>query len=625
MSLSVWESKISASSVATSSNKLQYLSTDSKGNLYYQLRNPLEKGRSTIVKNGKDLLPKEISIGTKAHEYGGISYLIFEDKVIFSNAKDQGLYLIEEGNIVPIIQNKNMRYADGDYDSKRGNFYYIREDKENEKSSLVLIDPISRTEKVLLEDHDFFASPRVSKDGKMLAFIAWDHPNMPWDSSLLYLYKIDDSGALIDGKKIAGSKNSSALEPRWGEEGVLFFIDDRTGFWNIYSFKDENIEPINEVEAEFGYPPWVFGIKTYGVTDKNAVVATYIKEQKHLLGIYRENKFEEIPTDYDSFDDLLVINNTLYFIGGSSYKPSELVKMNLNTYQKEVILTIGTPLNEEYVSLPESMIFPGKDGEKVYGYFYFPKNPHHKAEKPPVIVRAHGGPTAKAMPMLNAEVQYWTSRGFAVADVNYRGSSGFGRAYREKLDKKWGIIDVEDCISFVDYLSTQGRIDFKRAIIKGRSSGGFTALSALIYSDVFAVGSVSYGIGNLEGMACDTHRFEKHYCDRLIASYPENRDEYVNRSPITYPEKLKTPLVLFHGKKDKVVPIEQSNQIHQILLRNKIPVTYVTFDDEGHGFRSAETICKTLQIELCFFAKILELTFNEKVEPITIENFKESI
>ena len=335
---------------------------------------------------------------------------------------------------------------------------------------------------------------------------------------------------------------------------------------------------------------------------------------------------EEIKTDYVSFDDLVVSKNILYFIGGSVNKPSELVKMDLDTFKTEVLFkTTASPINPSYLSEPEDLCFSGNDGEKVYGYFYPPKNPNYKADKPPVIVRVHGGPTAKAMPTLNSEVHYWTSRGFAIADVNYRGSSGFGRAYREKLFKKWGILDVEDCIACIHDLSAKGKIDPKRAIIKGRSSGGFSVLSAVMNSDTFAVGSSYYGIGDLEAMVKETHRFEKHYFDRLIAPFPEEKEEYTKRSPVSHPKKLNTPLVLFHGKEDRVVALDQSEKIYQILLENKVPVIFTCFEGEGHGFRRAETICKALEIELNFFAKVLELSLHQDACKIQIKNFEERI
>jgi len=621
---SVWQSVVSAESVASNSIKLQYLSVDLRGNLYYQVRKPSEKGRTSILKEGRDLLPKEISIGTRVHEYGGVSYLVFEDKVIFSKGDDQGLYLLDKGEISLVVQNSSMRYADGDYDRLHKHLYFVREDKSACKSSIVCIDPILKTEEIAIEGHSFYASPRVSKDGKFLAFIAWDDPNMPWDSSYLYLYKINDDGSLSDGIKIAGDKNISCLEPKWSENNTLFFIDDRTGYWNIYCYRDDKMTSVCELEAEFGYPQWVFGLKTYAVTEKNEIIATYVKDQKHCLSLFREGKLEEIKTNYVSFDDLVIFKDTLYFVGGLVDSSPELVKMDLDTFKTEILFkTSENTIDPDYLSTPEELAFLGEDGEKVYGYFYSPKNPNYQADKPPVILRIHGGPTAKAMPLLNLEVQYWTSRGFAFADVNYRGSSGFGRAYREKLFGKWGQLDVKDAISCIKHLSTMGKIDPAKAIIKGRSSGGFSVFSAIMNSDTFAIGSSYYGIGDLEAMAKDTHRFEKHYFDRLIAPYPKEKEEYIKRSPVSHAEKLRTPLVLFHGKEDRVVPIDQTEKIYQILLEDKVPVSFTSFEGEGHGFRKGETICRALQIELYFFAKLLNLTLNEKMDASQIDNLQE--
>lgn len=629
---SVWPSKITAASLTTHTISMQYLTADQEKNLYWQEKRPTEKGRTTICKEGRDLLPKDISIRTKVHEYGGVAYLVSGEKIYFSNAKDQRLYKLEEGQISPVTGEPSMSYADGSYHKQKELLYYVREEsiENNEpKNTLVVIDPKTGKEKVIHNEHDFYAAPRVSFDGQSLAFIAWDHPNMPWDSSYLYIATIGEDGSFIDCKKIAGDKRISCIEPRWSKEGALYFLDDRTGYWNLYCFDGNAIQPVCELEAELGYPQWVFGIKTYALTDNGDIYFLYVEKGgqkfgKIVRGVLEQISFDKIDPSLIWIDDLTIEGETLYFIAGFTNKSAELLKLDLQTFKIDTLKKASKDaLDPSYISRAQSLSFPSKDGSIVYGLFYSPTHPKYFSEKPPLIVRVHGGPTAIATPKLNSEVQYWTSRGFAVVDVNYRGSCGFGREYREKLLGGWGKVDVEDCQACVDHLISEGIVDKDKIIIKGRSSGGYTALAALTFTESFSVAASYYGIGDLIAMTEETHKFEKYYLDGLIGPFPEKKDLYEKRSPINFPDQLKKPIILFHGQEDKVVSCTQSEKIFKALLENGVPSAYLLFEKEGHGFRDADTMTQALEAELYFYTKIFGLSIEENLKQIPIVNFKE--
>lgn len=633
LSYGSWKSPITPDFIIKESVDLSFIYVDQ--NIYWLEKRPSEKGRSVVVKKEKgkkpqDLFSLEFNARTRVHEYGGICYLVDGKIIYFSNDKDQQLYKIEDGAPTAITDNRNMRFADGTIDPLRGYLYYVREehflDKEA-KNTLVLIDPTTKTNGIIIASgFDFYAAPRVSPDGKFLAYICWNHPHMPWDESYLFIHPIKKDGSLEKGVKIAGGKNESIREPRWALNGVLYFIWDKSGFANIYTY-DKKIEPVLLIEAEFGLPHWIFGQRTYdfvGSKENFFIVCTYILKGKHHLSTIKDGVLKEIKSPFITFDDLFIKEDVLYFIGGSFYEPSCLVALDLQSEKFQIIRkSSDEELDRRYIAAAELIEFQTEGQKNCYAYYYPPKNDDCRAingEKPPLIVRSHGGPTSKASVKFNIEIQFFTSRGFAFVDVNYGGSSGFGREYQDRLKGKWGIVDVQDCVHVVNYLTNHKNIDKDKVIIRGRSAGGYTTLCALTFTDVFSAGASYYGICDLEALLKDTHKFESKYLENLIGPYPLEKQIYIQRSPIHYVQNLKCPVILLHGKEDKVVPVSQAEKMYNALLKKKIPVAMLLFEKEQHGFRDGENIKKALCAELYFYGKIFDFKSHEKLDEIPIIN-----
>lgn len=630
-----WKSPITADAIASGAVGLDQVQVDD-ADIYWIEARSAEGGRHVVVRrtpDGRtvDLTPPPFNARTRVHEYGGGAYVVRGGTVFFSNFSDQRLYRQDPGaDPRPITPAAAHRYADGFVDHRRGRLICVREDHSaaggeavNALSSVPLDGGGVR---VLVSGHDFFSSPRLSPDGARLAWMAWDHPNMPWDGTELWVADITSDGSLGRATRVAGGVAESIFQPEWSPDGVLHFISDRTGWWNLYRWRGAGIEPLCPMEAEFGGPQWLFGLSTYGFASTGRLLCAHKARGTWRLADLDPSKgaFDPFDLPYTQVWSVHCQREWGVCAAGGPAEPASVIRIDLRSRRPEVLRrSIAASPDPAYLSGPDAIEFPTEQGVTAHAFFYAPRNRDYTAppgERPPLMVRSHGGPTGAVGAMLNLEIQFWTSRGYAVLDVNYGGSTGYGRAYRERLNGRWGIVDVDDCVNGARYLARQGLVDPRRLIIQGGSAGGYTTLCALTFRDVFTVGASYYGIGDLEAMRRDTHKFESRYLDRLIGPYPERRDLFRERSPIHFVDRLSCPMILLQGLEDKVVPPKQSEMMFEAVKRKGLPVAYLAFEGEQHGFRRAETIKRALEAELYFYSRVFGLTAADPIEPVHIEN-----
>lgn len=620
-----WDSPITSSMIVESAIRLGDIILDDEDVYWNEIR-PEEKGRSVIVrwKGGQcqDVLSEPYNARTRVHEYGGYAFTVRHNKLYFSNFNDQGFYCSShDGDIQPLVVEKGKRFANPIFDDKQEVIYAIEEEHRSEHDVVNRLVKIGKDVEVVHEGHDFYSMPALHPNGTHLAFLSWDHPKMPWDGTTLYVGRLSDEGLLVDIKAVAGGENESIFQPMWSKDGTLYYVSDRSGWWNIYQ---ENGECQCPMEGEFGQPLWVFGMENYGFLEDGRIATVYTVKGTDYLGIIdpKSKSLEKVDLPFTSYGSFKVAGNHLYFTAASPNEMRVLAKYDTDSKALEIIRkSKELSVDAGYLSLPETVEFPTENSQTAYGFFYPPKNKDFEGtDVPPLIVKSHGGPSARIAPILNLEIQYWTSRGFGVLDVNYGGSTGYGREYRERLRKNWGVVDVNDCINGALFLAKTGRVDRNRMAIKGGSAGGYTTLAALTFRDVFKAGASYYGVTDLEALAADTHKFEARYLDGLIGPYPQEKKRYTALSPIHHTDKLSCPVILLQGAEDKVVPPAQAEMMFNALSKKKIPVAYVLFEGEQHGFRMAENIKKALDYELYFYGKIFEFTPSDDLEPITIHN-----
>jgi dipeptidyl aminopeptidase/acylaminoacyl peptidase len=600
---------------------------------------PTEGGRSVIVKRDatgvlSDLTPLPFNARTRVHEYGGGDYTVRDGAVYFSNFSDQRLYL-RRGKAAPdaITPAADVRYADAVIDQARGRLICVREDhtaaNREAVNTLVCVkrEGNETPGEVLVSGNDFYSSPRVSPDGSRLAWLTWNHPNMPWDGCELWVGTFGEDGSIVKSERIAGGREESIFQPEWSPDSVLYFVSDQSGWWNLHRMNsDGSVEPLREMQAEFGMPQWGFGMSTYACESAERIVCAYIENGISQLALLdtRTKAFEPIVSPYTDLRFVRASPGFAVMRAGSPTEAAAIVRLDLETRTFEVLRRSSTlEIEAAYLSTPRAVEFPTEDGRTAHGFFYPPKNRDYSApdgERPPLLVESHGGPTAAAATALSLGIQYWTSRGIAVLDVNYGGSTGFGRAYRERLKDKWGMIDVDDCANGARYLVGQGEVDGNRLMITGGSAGGYTTLCALTFRDTFNAGASHYGVSDAEALAKETHKFESRYLDGLMGPYPERRDIYVARSPINFTERLSCPVIFFQGLEDKVVPPNQAETMVEALRAKGIPVAYLPFEGEQHGFRQARNIKRALDGELYFYSRVFGFELAEPVEPVQIDN-----
>jgi len=617
-----WPSPIAASDLARSSVTLTYVRA-LNGVPYWLESRPDEQGRYVIVTPAADggiteLTPTGFNARTRVHEYGGVPYTLQRGVIYFSNFADQRLYVQREGLPPAALTPEGNRYADCELDASGTLLFCVREDHTcagEPKNAIVAVPTAGGSAgTVLFGESDFVAYPRVSADGKRLAWIAWNHPDMPWDATRLYVADLVN-GRLENIAWIAGGQSESVLEPAWDTDGMLYFVSDRSDWWNLYRWTGKQIEPVLTLEAEVAGPLWVLGQTNYALTGDGRAVLRYGVKAQDKLGVLdlRSRKLHTLDVPFTSLSSITLLSrDTAVAIAASPEQEPAVVSFDLRDGRYKGLRAPGQlRVEAASISRPEPIEFPTDGGHVGHAFFYPPLNARCRApadERPPLIVKAHGGPTSHSRSELSLAIQFWTSRGFAFLDVNYRGSSGFGRAYREQLAGQWGIADVADVVAAVKYLAAQGRMDIERVAIRGNSAGGFTVLAALAFHDVFKAGANYYGVSDLEPLAHDTHKFESRYLDRLVAPLPEGRALYEARAPIRHLERFRAPLITFQGAQDKVVPPDQSRAIVSALRNRGVPVAYIEFEDEQHGFRRAESIVRSLEAELAFYGAVFGFT-----------------
>ena len=633
-----WRSPITADLLVEKVVRLGQVSV-AAGTVWWVEGRPAEGGRQQLVRGlgGRrvDVLPDGFGARTLVHEYGGRSYAVADDgTVLFSNFADQRLYRLSGRGPEAITADPpapmSVRFADPVVSPDGAWIVCVRERHLGPSAIDVINDVVAIATDgtgeplVLADGHDFFSSPRFSPDGASLCWLSWDHPNMPWDGTALAVASFADGRLVGPAAVVAGGPSESVSQPRWSPDGELHYASDRTGWWNLY---DVAGHPLCRREAEFSGPDWAFGQSTYAFLPDGRIATVFGERNVDRLAVLPAGGGEPDVADvpFTSMASLQADGSGgVVCIAASPTAAPAVVHISLDDGGVEVLqASRGAAVDEGYLSAPEAVEFPTEGGLTAHAFFYPPRNRDFagpEGERPPLIVMSHGGPTGATSSVLDLGLQYWTSRGFAVVDVNYGGSTGYGRAYRERLQGTWGIVDVDDCVNAARWLASVGRVDGDRMVIRGGSAGGYTTLAALTFRDVFAAGASHFGVADAEALAKDTHKFESRYLDGLIGPYPAARDVYVERSPIHHTDRLDRPMILFQGLEDKVVPPEQAEMMAEALRSKGIPFAYVAFEGEQHGFRAAATIKRVAEAELWFYGRVLGFGPGDEIEPVKLEN-----
>ena len=628
-----WESPITAKMLVGGAKRLGEIVVDGD-DVWWSESRPEESGRNVLVKNGVDQLHESIDVRTLTHEYGGAAWQVRDGLLVYSNYADQRLYLLDlKGETTPLTPEpsipKGDRYADGCITNDGYWYVCVRERhslKKVEASNEIIAVALDGSQQVvvLVSGLDFVSSPRLSPKGNQIAWVQWDHPQMPWDETKLYVASLQ--GMSISEPKCVLPGSESFFQPSWSENGVLHVVSDRNGWWNLYRInqgdKKFSMELLIDEEAEIGLPQWVFGQSRYAFVGKEI---WFVRRKSGIdyLAIFKQDKeIEEIELGVTEIEAVCHYGDGI--VGVVSSWSSEPSVVLINRSRTEVLSeTRNLGLSSDWFPIPDAFTFPTSDGEEAHALFYPPTNPKHReleGEVPPLLVLAHGGPTGAARRQLQLSISFWTSRGFGVVDVDYRGSTGYGRSFRNSLRKSWGVKDVDDCVAVTTYLIQEGKADKNRLAIKGGSAGGFTVLAALTLHDIFTAGACRYGVADLATLAKDTHKFESRYLDGLIGEWPEQKEIYEQRSPINQIEKLSTPMIILQGSEDSIVPPNQAHLMASQLDKKGIPFSLLEFPDEGHGFRKASNIIRAIEAELNFFARIFGFQPFDVLPELEIQN-----
>lgn len=637
-----WNSPITADLLVGGTISLGQLVVDGAA-VYWTEGRPAEGGRYVIVKwtaeNGRfDLTPAPFNARTRVHEYGGGAYTVHNDTAYFANFADQRLYRQELGGapqpVTPDLGAGVVRFANGVMDGRNGRLLAIREDHRQApaeaQNSLVSLQLDGHDDGTILAGgNNFYASPALSPSGQQIAWLTWNHPNMPWDGTELWLADLDidpeGNHTLSNARHIAGGPTESIFQPRWSPDGTLYYISDRSNWWNLYRWNGTAAEAIYPMAAEFGEPQWVFGQSTYDFADANTLICWYTQNGRSTIASLDLPSRQLTPLTLPYIGSrIYVTNGKLVYLGSSPTAAGAVVCYDLATGETTLLAQASSlTIDPDDISIAQPIEFPTADNLTAHAYFYPPQNKTYAApadDKPPLLVLSHGGPTGATTDDLDLAIQYWTSRGIAVVDVNYGGSTGYGREYRQRLNGTWGVVDVVDCVNAALYLVAQGLADSNRLAIRGGSAGGYTTLCALTFHKVFRAGASHFGISDMEAMAHETHKFESRYLDSLIGAYPAEQEKYRQRSPIHYVDQLNCPLILFQGLEDLVVPPNQAEMMFAALQTKGIPVAYLPFAGEQHGFRRAENIKRSLEAELYFYGKVFGFELATPVDPVEIVN-----
>ena len=635
-----WNSPITTDLIVAGTVHLGQIELDGD-DVYWVEGRPLDGTRNVIVRRTADgdihdVTPAPFNVRTRVHEYGGACFTVADGVVFFSNFADQRIYRQEPGGQPrPLTPEVDLRYADGVVDRGRGRMVSVREDHtEQDREAVNTLVSLDLSEggpgNVLASGNDFYSSPALSRDGARLAWLSWNHPNMPWDGTELWVADLRDDGSVAEQQIVAGGPGESVFQPEWSPDGTLYFVSDRTGWWNLYRLRGDEAEHLTPMEAEFGAPQWAFGTRTYAFESERRIICQYNQRGTWRLASLDTETLDLLPIDTPhtemSRGDIKASPGRVVFEAGSATEPTTLLLLDPDTGETEMLRhETEVAIDEGYLSAPDAIEFPTDDGLTAHAFYYAVRNRDHVGpadERPPLLVVSHGGPTGAASTSFSLNYQFWTSRGIAVLDVNYGGSTGFGTEYRRRLNGRWGIVDVADCVNGAQYLVRRGDVDGDRLIIRGSSAGGYTTLAALTFRDVFKVGASYFGISDLEALALETHKFESRYLDSMIGPYPERRDLYLERSPIHHTDLLSCPIILFQGLDDNIVLPNQAQTMLEALKEKGLPVAYVPFEGEQHGFRKAENIKRALEAELYFYSRILGFDLADPVEPVQIANLR---
>jgi dipeptidyl aminopeptidase/acylaminoacyl peptidase len=645
-----WSSPIAAEMVARAGTRLAAPWIEN-GTVWWLEGRPAENGRVVLMRSDADgqpvdAVPTGVNVRTTVHEYGGGAFALHGGVLYFSRFEDQRLYrLAPGGEPVPLTPERGgttHRYADGRITPDGRLWIGVRERHETDGGAEEVVNelvclpadgsgakPAEPT--VIAGGRDFYSSPRISPDGSRLAYLAWNLPWMPWDGCELFVADLQEDSTLGNVQHVSGRDGEESIwQPEWSPEGDLVFASDRSGWWNLERIRHGERLALHPVEAEFGYPAWVFGLRSYAfLGDGHIFCAFDARGRTHFAVLDPEaGTLVELDLPHDAWwsgSFVAAEGSTAVYIAGSPTTPNQVVRLDLGSGTHEVLRSSAdVPVDVSYFSIPEAIEFPTEGGLTAHALVYPPWHPDCAApngERPPLIVKSHGGPTGSTTPILDLALQYWTTRGFAVVDVNYGGSTGYGRAYRERLNGNWGVVDLHDCVNAARYLVERGDADGERLVITGGSAGGYTTICALTFTDVFAAGATYFGISDLERFETgEGHKFERGYNHTLIGPYPENAELYRARSPIHFVDQISTPMLVLQGADDEVVPPAQSELIVEALRARKIPHTYILFEGEGHGFRKAENVVRSLEAELSFYAQIMGFEPGDPIPKLAIEN-----
>lgn len=622
-----WPSVISAELVSGSSLSLAWpLQVGAES--YWCEGRPAEAGRVTLLRRDRggqvaELTLAPFNLRSRINEYGGRPYATDGTVLVGCGFADQRLWRLDGQVPWPLTPESDgaLRFGDLVLDRPRDRIIAVCEDHRGQsepRHSLVAIPLNGGPMRELAAGPDFLAAPALSPDGAGLAWIAWNHPNMPWDATTLQVAALDETGMPGAATTVAGGPGESVVQPEWAPDGSLLYLSDRGGSWGIVRWTRGRQQAVAEGKGEIGGPLWQLGMRWLAVDEDGDLAAIRLDQGRcRLILLDGTEAWLDLP--WTELADITIGGRSILLRAGAPDRPSAIIEVNRDTGSTAIVASAARlELAPGWLTLPEPITVEGPGGP-VHALYYPPTNPDTAAPVdtlPPLIVRSHGGPTSRASSSMSLSYQFWTSRGFALVDVDYRGSSGYGRAYRTALNGRWGIADVEDCVAVARALVAQGRVDGKRLVIAGGSAGGYTTLAALAFTDVFAAGTSWYGIGDLTALAADTHKFESRYLDRLVGPWPEARATYEQRSPINHVDGLTAPVLFLQGLDDKVVPPAQAETMVAALRRKGIPTALLTFAGEGHGFRKAETVQAALKAEHAFYARVFSLQPAEDLPPL---------
>ncbi len=607
-----WVSPLTAASIFESSDSISYLSA-SHGSLHFIESRAENNGRNMLVELDENqravpLTDPELSVRSRVHEYGGRPYLVVGEDIYYSGFEDQQIYKLSPGGEPLAITPEGLRYMECIVDERRQRVICIREDHRGAGEAVntlvaISLEGRSATENegvILFQGSDFVSSPALSPDGDSVAFITWSHPNMPWDDTELRVIRFDSSGAVSDLSEVGKTTGTAFGQPAFSKDGTLYFTAEWSNWQVLYRLGD-NLKPelISDQQVE---------MNSFAFEGNSSVVVTYASNGlSHLARIdLASGRMEEIGPPFSTAGELAGTNGRLYFVASTPDTKRAIYELNGDNYDV-IYQPNGPKIESDYLSLPQPVVYPTGEDEQAYGFFYAPRNADYHGPQgalPPLIVKVHGGPVGATSSTLDPGIQFWTSRGFAVFDINHRGSTGYGRSFRKKLYPNWGVVDIEDVANGAKWLADNDYVDGDKLAIRGGSAGGYTVLAALAFQQIFKAGTSYFGISDLEILAQDTHKFESRYPLQLIGAYPQDKEVYRARSPIYSVDDIDAPLLLLQGLDDEVVPPNQSQMIFEALKKNCIPTAYIPFDGEGHGFRQPANNVRALNSELDFYGQI---------------------